>query len=221
MRRSGSLSPVFIVVLAVGWLAYTLTLGGRSPQLGLDLQGGTSVVLAPREQASSSQLDQSISIIRRRVDGLGVAEPEITRQGDFIVVSLPGVKDRDRAISVVGQTAKLQFRPFCAEMQTGLPDDQYEQALSPTGPYGSCVAPNASASTTVPEGQTSVPAEPGASTPDTGSSQNGLGLPPQGHLSAGQAPDTTDTTAPASTDTTAPASTDTTAPGAAPAEPTT
>ncbi len=81
MRRSGAFSLVLVVVLAVGWLTYTLTVGGRSPQLGLDLQGGTSVVLAPREQASSAQLDQAISIIRRRVDGLGVAEPEIDASG--------------------------------------------------------------------------------------------------------------------------------------------
>jgi len=213
MRRSGALSLVVIVVLAVGWLTYTLTLGGHSPQLGLDLQGGTSVVLAPREHASGSQLDQAISIIRRRVDGLGVAEPEITRQGDFIVVSLPGVKDRDRAIAVVGQTAKLQFRPTCGDLQPGLPDDQYEQALSPTGQFGSCVAPNGGSSTgapaagaTPPAGQSSVPAAPGG---DTGAGQNSLGLPPHGHLSAAQAPATTDTTAPATTApaTTAPATT--------------
>jgi preprotein translocase subunit SecD len=217
MRRSGTFSLIFIVVLAVAWLAYTLTLGGHSPQLGLDLQGGTSVVLAPREAASNAQLDQAISIIRRRVDGLGVAEPEITRQGNFIVVSLPGVKDRDRAIAVVGQTAKLQFRPFCAEMQTGLPDDQYEQALSPSGPYGSCVAPSGSTPTTTPDtsattpaGQSSVPAAPGASTPDTGSGQSGLGtLPAVGHLSAAQAPAST-TTAPPTSDT----GSTTTAPGA-------
>ena len=120
---------------------------GNRPQLGLDLQGGTSVVLAPRGEATGGQLDQSISIIRRRVDGLGVAEPEITRQGDFIVVSLPGVKDRDRAIEVVGQTAKLQFRPFCGELPTGQPDPVYEEALSPTGQLGSCVAPDGSSAT--------------------------------------------------------------------------
>jgi preprotein translocase subunit SecD len=221
MRRSGALSLVFVVVLAVGWLTYTLTLGGHSPQLGLDLQGGTSVVLAPREKASSGQLDQAISIIRRRVDGLGVAEPEITRQGNFIVVSLPGVKDRDRAIAVVGQTAKLQFRPFCGELQTGLPDEQYEQALSPSGQFGSCVAPNGAPSTsapaagaTSPGGQSSVPVEP-ASGADTGSSQNGLGVPPHGHLSAAQAPASTDTSVPATSApaTSAPAASVPAAPG--------
>jgi preprotein translocase subunit SecD len=214
MRRSGSLSLIFITVLAVAWLTYTLTLGGHSPQLGLDLQGGTSVVLAPREQANDSQLDQAISIIRRRVDGLGVAEPEITRQGNFIVVSLPGVKDRDRAIQVVGQTAKLQFRPYCASLPTGQPDATYEAALDPSGQYASCVAPNGSgsspaatvdttppgsppASDTVPTtaagGQSSVPAAPGAT------NQSGLGIPAQGHLSAAQQPATTDTTAPPTT----------------------
>ena len=63
-----------------------------SPQLGLDLQGGVSVVLEPTEEASDEALDQTIEIIRSRVDALGVAEPEIARQGDSIVVQLPGVR---------------------------------------------------------------------------------------------------------------------------------
>src|SRR5437763_6586324 len=98
MRRSGALPLVVTALLAVGWLTYTLTVGGRSPQLGLDLQGGTSVLLGVKagQTATSSQLDQAISIIRRRVDDLGVAEPEITRQGKFIVVTLTGVKDSQR-----------------------------------------------------------------------------------------------------------------------------
>jgi preprotein translocase subunit SecD len=134
MRRSRALSLIITTVVAVGWLAYTLTLGGRSPQLGLDLQGGTSVVLAAKagQNASSDQLDRAISIIRRRVDGLGVAEPEITRQGNFIVVSLPGVKDAQHAIELVGRTAKLQFRPYCTGLPTGLPDATYAQALDPS-----------------------------------------------------------------------------------------
>src|SRR3954466_8475866 len=136
MRKSGSLSLVVIVLVALGALTYTLTAGGRTPQLGLDLQGGTSDVLAPKagQNVASGSLDQAISIIRRRVDGLGVAEPEITRQGDFIVVSLPGVKDQDRAIELVGRTAKLQFRPVC---RTGLPlnqaDSTYDALIDPAG----------------------------------------------------------------------------------------
>src|SRR5258708_24551082 len=139
MRRSGAMPLVITVVIAVGWLTYTLTLGGHTPQLGLDLQGGTSVVLGVKsgQTATSSQLDQAISIIRRRVDGLGVAEPEITRQGKFIVVSLPGVKDSQRAIDLVGRTAKLQFRPTCTTLPTHLPDSTYTQSLDPA--YGALV----------------------------------------------------------------------------------
>src|SRR4051795_3034752 len=150
MRKSGSLSLVVIVLIALGSLTYTLTAGGRSPQLGLDLQGGTSVVLAPKggQDVASGSLDQAISIIRRRVDGLGVAEPEITRQGDFIVVSLPGVKDQQHAIELVGRTAKLQFRPTCAaagqvRLPPNLPDATYDQVLDPSV-SGECVTPASS-----------------------------------------------------------------------------
>ena len=87
--------------------------GGNSPLLGLDLQGGTEVVLRPAEgqEYASEDLDQAREIISRRVDGLGVAEPDITRQGSNIVVQLPGVEDQERAIDLIGQTAELTFRP--------------------------------------------------------------------------------------------------------------
>jgi preprotein translocase subunit SecD len=112
MRRRLVTTLVAVVVVAVGSLAATLA-AGWSPALGLDLQGGFSVVLAPEEGADvdSDVLDQSIAIIRDRVDALGVAEPEITRQGDTILVELPGIADQERARSVVGQTAELRFRP--------------------------------------------------------------------------------------------------------------
>ncbi len=110
MRRALILSLVFVFALAALSLGLTLA-SGNSPELGLDLQGGASVVLQPKTQVESSVLDQSIEIIRDRVDALGVAEPDITRQGDSIIVSLPGVKNRDRALQLVGQTAQLLFRP--------------------------------------------------------------------------------------------------------------
>src|SRR4051812_45606573 len=141
MRRTG-VAALITLLLAIVAIVYTVTAGGHTPQLGLDLQGGTSVVLAPKkgQEASSDQLDRAISIIRRRVDGLGVAEPEITRQGNFIVVSLPGVKDSQRAIELVGRTAKLQFRPTCVELPTNLPDSTYTQSLDPAY-TGLCVKP--------------------------------------------------------------------------------
>jgi preprotein translocase subunit SecD len=222
MRRSGATPLVLTLLIAVGWLTYTLTLGGRSPQLGLDLQGGTSVVLGvkPGQAATSAQLDQAISIIRRRVDGLGVAEPEITRQGSFIVVSLPGVKDSERAIELVGRTAKLQFRPTCTNLPTNLPDSTYTQSLDPAF-GGLCVkptdtGPTAAATTTTvsPASSTTVPESTTATT-----AQSSMGARPAGHLAATQTPtsDTTTTTsAPASTDTTAPGDTTTTTAAANP-----
>src|SRR5947209_12551003 len=147
MRRSGALALILTLVIAIGWLTYTLTLGGRSPQLGLDLQGGTSVVLGAKagQNATNDQLERAISIIRRRVDGLGVAEPEITRQGQFIVISLPGVKDAQKAIDLVGRTAKLQFRPYCTGLPTHLPDATYAAALDPAN-SGLCVKPSSDTS---------------------------------------------------------------------------
>ena len=114
MRRKILFPLVSILLVAFGGLAATLA-WGSSPELGLDLQGGVSVVLAPTGDASGEQLDQALSIIRERVDALGVAEPDITRQGDAIVVQLPGAKNRDRALELVGQTAELRFRPVLQE----------------------------------------------------------------------------------------------------------
>ncbi len=110
MKRSATVGLVGIVLFGVVALAATFATG-NAPQLGLDLQGGAQVVLQPREEVSSSTLDQAIEIIRNRVDALGVSEPDITRQGSSIIVQLPGVKNRDRALEIVGQTAQLYFRP--------------------------------------------------------------------------------------------------------------
>jgi preprotein translocase subunit SecD len=110
VRRSLSLSLIIILGIAVAAIAGTF-IAGNHPSLGLDLQGGASVVLKPTTKVPSSTLDESIAIIRQRVDALGVAEPDISRQGNAIVVQLPGVKNADDALSIVGQTAQLYFRP--------------------------------------------------------------------------------------------------------------
>ncbi len=103
-------SAIFLVVLAISGIVYTIAVGNK-PLLGLDLQGGVSVVLQPTQDVSEETLDQTVEIIRSRVDGLGVAEPEISRQGQNIVVDLPGVEEQQRALALVGQTAELRFRP--------------------------------------------------------------------------------------------------------------
>ncbi|MBW3536937.1 MAG: protein translocase subunit SecD [Actinobacteria bacterium] len=110
MRRPLLVSLVGIVLIAIGSLV-AVRAQGWAPELGLDLQGGVSVVLEPAEPVEDDIIDQSVEIIRSRVDALGVAEPDISRQGDAIVVQLPGVSDQQRAIDIVGDTAELRFRP--------------------------------------------------------------------------------------------------------------
>ena len=86
------------------------------PQLGLDLQGGQSIRLGAVGEFDPESLDTAVTIISRRVNALGVAEAEVKREGNDIVVDLPGVKNRDQAERIVGRTAELRFRPVIAQL---------------------------------------------------------------------------------------------------------
>jgi preprotein translocase subunit SecD len=112
-----------LAVLIVALLATALIQGATSVRLGLDLRGGTSVTLQPRasndsNKVTSEAIDQAVSIIRQRVNSLGVAESEVTAQGSGtnrqIVISVPGDSGR-RVVDLVGQTAELRFRQVLAE----------------------------------------------------------------------------------------------------------
>ncbi len=93
-----------------------LELQQKAIRLGLDLQGGIHVVLRVKMEeldpgAREDAVERAIQIIRNRVDGLGVAEPVIQKQGDDrIIVDLPGYTDADRAEDLIGQTALLEFK---------------------------------------------------------------------------------------------------------------
>lgn len=127
-RFRGFGSLIAIVVIAGATLLYTFVAGNK-PLLGLDLQGGVSVVLKPVQEVDNDTIDQAIAIIRQRIDAIGVAEPEITRQGNNILIQIPGVKDKDRALELVGQTAELQFRPVLANV----PVDPQEASTTTSG----------------------------------------------------------------------------------------
>jgi preprotein translocase subunit SecD len=148
MRRNGLVSLVLIVVLAVGGLGWTFA-ADNEPLLGLDLQGGVSVVLEPTEEVAEGTLSQAIEIIRQRVDGIGVAEPEITRQDDAIVVQLPGIADRDQALELVGQTAELRFRPVLQNLPPGL-DGLETPADEPGEPVEDATEGDPESTTTTP-----------------------------------------------------------------------
>lgn len=113
MTRSRLLVTALVTLgLAWGLLAAVLAVGWE-PKLGLDLQGGFSVVLGAPEGTDSEVLDKAVEIMRDRISDLGsVQEPEISIQGDRnILVQLPGVTDRERALNAVGSTGQLSFRP--------------------------------------------------------------------------------------------------------------
>ena len=134
MRRNYLLPLITIVVLAIAAITTTLVMGNR-PQLGLDLQGGASVVLQAKGPYKPEAIDKAKEIIRSRVDGIGVAEPEITRQGDAIVISLPGVKDQEKALALVGKTAELRFRPVLRSViaDETKPDIDYDALSASAG----------------------------------------------------------------------------------------
>jgi preprotein translocase subunit SecD len=94
----------------------TLSLATKyTPRLGLDLEGGTSVILTPRVAKGSQAkitkdaLNQAVTIIRSRVDSFGVAEAEVATAGKNIVISVPGKQDKN-ILETVKQTAQLRFR---------------------------------------------------------------------------------------------------------------
>jgi len=110
MRRRLLVPLISVLVVAFGGLTANLV-AGNAPALGLDLQGGVSVTLQPVGEYEANALDVAVEIIRQRVDSLGVAEPEIIRQGGTVVVNLPGVKDQQSALDLVGRTGELTLRP--------------------------------------------------------------------------------------------------------------
>jgi preprotein translocase subunit SecD len=112
-----SLAWLLAVVVALGVLlgAGTLFWGWKwAPQLGLDLQGGTEIILTPQLAAgkvpTQDELNQAVAIIRQRVDAAGVSEAEISTQGvQNIVVSIPGTPD-EATLKRIQASAKLDFR---------------------------------------------------------------------------------------------------------------
>lgn len=115
MRKKSFIKLMVIVVAIFGIFCYYITPLAYSIKQGLDLQGGTHVVLeaidTPEAPVNEDAVQRVVKIIEKRVNELGLTEPIIQRQGDRrIIVELPGVKDPDKAIEVLGKTAMLEFQ---------------------------------------------------------------------------------------------------------------
>ncbi|MDR7417553.1 MAG: protein translocase subunit SecD [Armatimonadota bacterium] len=123
--RSGArLLVILLVALAAFQFAFRpVAMSGRVPvlqapalriNLGLDLRGGTLLVLegqdTPTTKATPEAVEAAMRVIQSRIDQLGVAEPTIQRQGATrVIVELPGIADPQRAINLIGKTALLEF----------------------------------------------------------------------------------------------------------------
>ena len=105
------LVAVLLLVGAAGWMVVT-----RPARLGLDLRGGTQIVLEakdrPDRRVDGDTLARTLEVLRRRVDQLGVTEPTLQRSGERrVIVELPGVYDPEEAVEVIGRTAQLTLHP--------------------------------------------------------------------------------------------------------------
>ncbi len=148
-RPARGLIALFIVL--AGLLAWAFWPGtANTVRLGLDLQGGTQVILVPKPVTAGAtitdeQLAQTVAIIRQRVDGLGVAEAEVTTQGSgngaAIIVSVPGA-EQDRLVDLVKRTALLDFRP----VDTLLNPQPFDVNATPTADPSASPSASASAS---------------------------------------------------------------------------
>jgi protein-export membrane protein SecD len=111
-KRNWVIMAMMAVLVAVS--IYYIVPPGVKTRLGLDLQGGLEIVYTAKTSdggaPTQAQLDQAVSILDRRVNGLGVTESQIQKQGtDQISVALPGIKNTEQALAVIGKTAQLQF----------------------------------------------------------------------------------------------------------------
>ena len=136
-----SRAPIIRALLTFVILGVALFFAVSTPaKLGLDLRGGTQIVLetsdSPTTKANAESTDRAIGVLNRRVDSLGVAEANVSRSGERrIIIELPGVQDPREAVEVIGRTAQLTFHPVLgaeAPPATPTPSPSATKAADPT-----------------------------------------------------------------------------------------
>src|SRR6478735_3832004 len=149
--HAGRTLLVFLTGVAV--LYGLVAIGGNwKPALGLDLQGGTRVIMLAEGNPTKENLDQAAAIISDRVNGTGVSEAEVTTQGsNVIIVEIPG-DTSNSLIDTVKRQAQLRFRTVACS--SAVPGPCATAAATPTDPDAT--------GTTVPGAGVTVPADPSA-----------------------------------------------------------
>ncbi|MFD7733442.1 protein translocase subunit SecD [Kitasatospora phosalacinea] len=146
-----------ILVVTVGLVALMFGTGNTKPRLGIDLAGGTSVTLTAKSDDPSAinktNLDTAVSIIQKRVNGMGVSEAEVQTQGNAnIIVNIPDGGNTQQSIDKVGDTAKLYFRPVLAAEPSGAAAQQPDPSASASAGAEASAAPSAGASASAGSG---------------------------------------------------------------------
>ncbi|MBQ9615321.1 MAG: protein translocase subunit SecD [Selenomonadaceae bacterium] len=137
MRKDSLIKLLVCIVAIVGiFLAFVQPLANSIRQ-GLDLQGGTHVVLeaedTPQAQVNDDAMQRVVKIMEKRVNELGLTEPIIQREGARrVIIELPGIKDPDKAIQTIGKTAMLEFKD--EEGNTVLTGTDLKDAQAATNP---------------------------------------------------------------------------------------
>src|SRR4051794_38051274 len=150
-RRRLWASLLGCVGVTVALLAINLGLQ-NTPALGLDLQGGVSVVLAPEKGASGGDLLVIRDLIRSEPENRGIAEPDVRVEGSNIVVDLPGVKDQRQALDAVDVAGIVTLRPVigCSAAPTGSTTTTQPGATTTTVPGATTTVPQGAATTVAP-----------------------------------------------------------------------
>ena len=135
-NRRNNLIVLALVVVLLGVAAYFIFINEpvtKSTQLGLDLQGGVSAQLEGSQagggKVTREEMQQAADLIRQRIDRLGVAEPDVRVQSqNQVVVQIPGVKNPDQVIRIIGSTAQLGFyQVLAADPQPNIPGDKIDK----------------------------------------------------------------------------------------------
>ena len=130
------LASVLIACLACFGVLAGAVGAGWSPKLGLDLQGGLSVVYQPTRHVDNATLTEVVNIMNLRAQGIGVSGSTVQSQGGNVVVQIPGEKNPQKVLRTLGTTAQLYFRPVLggAPAYTGK-NIGYKVPPAPSGPY--------------------------------------------------------------------------------------
>jgi preprotein translocase subunit SecD len=130
--RPGRTVAAFFLGLALAFALVAIN-GTWSPKLGLDLQGGTRITLIATGSPTAANLEEARGIIDQRVNGSGVSEAEVTRQGNrFVVVEIPG-KTNQSLVDTVKRQAQMRFRLVACSASDGKCGSPATSPTSPTG----------------------------------------------------------------------------------------